>query len=295
MRRLPPTSALQAFVTVAQHRTLKAASGELNLSVSALSRRIQALETYVGKPMFERLHHELRLTPDGEQLFVRAGPPLESLVHILDELRGNSMHELSVGIAPSFASAWLLPRLGGFKRLYPDILLDFDSSGKPLTKLGNSLDAAIVFAETIDGDLYSNELKPQSAFLVCAPGFIEDNCDIATAIRENPLLLHRGLPKVLPLWLDAVGLSGLTPHRIEYYDSGPMLLAAAESGLGLALTLGDTIRFFPSGGKLIRPFGEAVASPYSYYFVAKQAAMNRQAVRRFHDWLFAEAANEPLP
>lgn len=284
--------ALEAFVVVAQNRTLKAASAELNLSVSALSRRIQALETYVGKPLFERLHQELRLTSDGEWLIENAAPAFDALSRVLGDLQQNGNYGLTIGVPPSFAGAWLLPRLSRFRQDHPEIEISFDSSGAPFSKLGSSLDAVIVFAESVEGDLYTRELKPQAAFAVCAPGLLAAGAGPRLAIEQQVLLLHRGLPKVLPLWLEAMGLMDVSPARIEYYDSGPMLLAAAENGLGLALTLGDSVRFYPGEGRLERPFDEAVSTPYSYYFVSKRSSLTSRALRRFHDWLFAEAARD---
>lgn len=290
MRRLPPMGALEAFAVVAQHRTLRSASEELNLSVSALSRRIQTLEAYVGKPLFERLHHELRPTQDGEWLVAHATPLFEGLSQVLGDLQQSGSTNITVGVPPSFAGAWLLPRINRFREAYPNIALSFDSSGTPLTRLGNGLDAVIVFAETIVGDFYSRELKPQTAFAVCAPELLGPAPDPAKVIAEQVVLVHRGLPKVLPLWLEAMGLQGREPRRVDYYDSGPMLLAAAESGLGVALTLEDTVNFCLGGDRLIRPFGESVSSPYSYHFVCKRPALAGRALRRFHDWLLGEAA-----
>src|SRR3712207_1632399 len=68
MRRLPPLGALEAFVAVAQRQSLKRAAEDLNLSPSALSRRVQALETHVGRRVFDRVAGEFRLTVAGASL-----------------------------------------------------------------------------------------------------------------------------------------------------------------------------------------------------------------------------------
>jgi len=73
-----------------------------------------------------------------------------------------------------------------------------------------------------------------------------------------------------------------------------MLLAAAESGLGVALTLADSVRFYPGQTRLERPFGEAVPTPYSYYLVCRRSALRGRALRRLHDWLVAEAAADRI-
>jgi LysR family transcriptional regulator, glycine cleavage system transcriptional activator len=52
MRRLPPLTAIEAFVQVARLGSIKAASAELALSAPALSRRVQALERFIGRPLF---------------------------------------------------------------------------------------------------------------------------------------------------------------------------------------------------------------------------------------------------
>jgi LysR family glycine cleavage system transcriptional activator len=282
--------ALEAFLVVARHRTLAAASAELNLSVSALSRRIQSLEAHVARPLFARLHHELRLTPDGEWLVEEATPAFDTLARAIGELREAGAHSLSIGVPPSFAGAWLLPRLNRFKQANPDVEISFDSSGAPFSKLGTSLDAAIVFAEEVAGDLYARELRPQTVFAVCAPGFLEPDDDARSATGRHTLLVHKGLPKTLSCWLAAMNIDEAALRRVEYYDSGPMLIAAAESGLGIALPLADSVHFYRGDPRLERPFGEAVATPYSYHLICRQSGLRGRALRRFHDWIVAEAS-----
>ena len=72
MRRLPPLTAIEAFVQVARLGSVKAAAEALALSSPALSRRIQALERFVGHPLFERRHQAVHLNPDGERLMARS-------------------------------------------------------------------------------------------------------------------------------------------------------------------------------------------------------------------------------
>src|SRR3546814_2526052 len=81
MARLPPLTSMEAFLEVARHGTVKAAASELGLSMPALSRRIQTLEHAVGRPLFDRHHHGLRLTEAGRTLQGQLSP-------ILDDLRG---------------------------------------------------------------------------------------------------------------------------------------------------------------------------------------------------------------
>lgn len=286
MRRLPPIGALEAFVAVAGSGTLTASAGDLNLSVSAISRRVQALEAHVGTPLFERLPHELRLTAAGERLRDSAAPVIAAFARVLADA-GDAGRSLTIGVPPSFAGAWLLPRIAGFRRDHPEVELSFDSAGAPLARLGHGLDAAIVFTGTIADGFDAEVLKRQHAFAVAAPGLVAPGLTPAAALDAHPFLLHSGLPGILDGWLAAHDLAERAPARVEFFDSGPMLVAAAENGLGIALTLEDMVRFFPGTNALIRPFGEAVATAYSYTFVTRRDGLASPALRRFRDWLFA--------
>ena len=79
MRRLPPLTAIEAFVHVARLGSMKAAAEALALSSPALTRRVQALERYLGHPLFERRHQAVALNADGERLLAEIGPSIDAL------------------------------------------------------------------------------------------------------------------------------------------------------------------------------------------------------------------------
>jgi LysR family glycine cleavage system transcriptional activator len=289
MLRFPPTGTLEAFLATARSGSLKLASDDLNLSVSALSRRIQNLEVYIGAPLFVRAHHEFQLTPVGTRLQAGLEPTFGQLGLLLSELRDEQKYMVHVGVPTSFATAWLLPRLHKFRARFPDVELRLDSSGSPIAKLGVSLDAIILFANKHDNLIGMHELRPQRAFAVAAPGLVDTRSGLYKAMQEQPLLLHGGLPEILPSWLGEINLKNISPARIEYYDDGPLILSAAQNRLGIALVLEDMINFYPRTGELVRPFGECAPTPYSYCLAVKPTSISR-AVNWFRDWLIEEAA-----
>ena len=90
MRRLPPLTAIEAFVQVARLGSVKAAAEALALSSPALSRRIQALERFVGHPLFERRHQAVHLNPDGERLMAEIGPSIDALALAMERATGEA-------------------------------------------------------------------------------------------------------------------------------------------------------------------------------------------------------------
>ena len=122
MRRLPPLTALEAFVQVARTGSVKAAAEELALSPPALSRRIQALERFLGYTLFERKHQQLELNQHGEGLLKEIAPALDALgMAIESATSGARTMRVRLGMLPLFASQRLFPRLGDFHRTYPDL------------------------------------------------------------------------------------------------------------------------------------------------------------------------------
>lgn len=294
MRRLPPLGALEAFVVVAQRGTLKAASADLHLSISALSRRIQSLETHLGLALFDRRDRILRLTLEGQTLLDSLVPVFESMTHAFDAVRRDGLEALRIGVLPAFASGWLLPRLARFRESHPKLEVVLDTTPSPLSRLGTGLDAAIVLSDRAEEGLYVRPLPSQSLITVCAPQLMVGPKALITPqdISKHTLLVHRDMPELLDAWLDGLDLRDPGPKAVEYYDSGPILLEAAAHGLGVALAFDFMVPEMLALGRLVRPFPEHVRSPLNYYFACRQGAVAGRGLKAFHDWLFEELASD---
>src|SRR5258705_1783035 len=121
-RPLPPLDLLRGFEAAARHLSFRKAAGELFLTQSAVSRQIQALEEFVGVPLFERRHKALALTDHGHAYYRAVAPVLEQLRDATRKLREvRAGHVLTVTTTISFASMWLVPRLARFRKEHPGI------------------------------------------------------------------------------------------------------------------------------------------------------------------------------
>lgn len=287
MKRLPPLASLEAFVVVAQRGTLKLAAGDLNLSVSALSRRIQSLETYVGRQLFERLPRQLRLTPQGATLIEHIVPLFDRLSHTM-ALLGREDEVIRLGVLPAFTADWLLPRLHRFEEMHPRISIELDTSPSPLSRLGTGVHAAIVIARRAGDELYRRQLSGSSIAAVCAPAMVDGPLALSSVedLENHSILLHKDRPEVLGIWLAAQGAEAVRPKRIVYYDSGSLLRQAIAQGRGVGLVLSSPFDQETHG--LVRPFGDDVPSPFSFMFICRSTAMLNRGLQHFHDWLFTE-------
>jgi LysR family transcriptional regulator, glycine cleavage system transcriptional activator len=295
MKRLPPLSALEAFVVVARHESLTVASHQLNLTVSAISRRIQTLEQDLGTKLFERQKRKFALLPTGQRLLDDVAPTLEILAHTADHYRQSGKQtSLRIGVMQAFATTFLLPRLKNFNMAQPNISLEFDTQPQPLSRLGTELDAAIVLLADPLEHHFCEKLAQNYIVPVCAPALLQNETAAQIAdprwLTGKTALLHREVTSILPIWQKNVGFPELKPKRIDIFDSGALLLEAAASGLGVAFMLDITVAAALADGRLIEPFKTRIKSPLSFCFVAKETATRDRSLSRFYAWLSLESA-----
>ncbi|MEZ5709023.1 MAG: LysR substrate-binding domain-containing protein [Blastomonas sp.] len=287
MRRFPPLRSLEAFVRVARLGSAKAAATELSISPSALSRRLTGLEEFIGKPLFRRQNQQMRLNDTGRALHDSIAPILDQLADAIEpHVDDSRIVRLRLGVLPLFGTQRLFPRMGELRRLYPRLHIDIESSSHGDTRLGDSIDAAIILAHQPDASLHAVRLDQNYVYAIGSTELVREigaRPDAETLSRQT-FLIHNDMPASFESWKEKLGFQNLQPAAIDHFDSGPIMLEAAAQGLGIAIMHDDHLA--RAGDKrLARVHDVKVESPYSYWFVCKPRALDTRAVRLFHDWL----------
>lgn len=292
MRRLPPLTAIEAFVQVARLGSVKAAAEELALSAPALSRRVQALERFIGRPLFDRRHQAMKLNSDGERLIGQIAPALDMMADAVEAMTSaTDVLRLRLGVLPLFASQRLFPRLPELRASHPELHLDIDTGGHSATRLGEGLDAAIVLARDVDPALYARRLDQNRIIVIGCQSLLTgpDPVTRPQQLAGLTALVHRDIPDTVDTWRIAAGLSDIEPAAIDHFDSGALMLEAAAQGLGVAFML-ESHYEDAHDPRLVKLFDIVVESPYSYWFVCRPRALMLKPVKLFHDWLIAAVA-----
>lgn len=287
MRRLPPLTAIEAFVQVARLGSVKAASQELALSAPALSRRIQALERFVDRPLFDRGHQSMRLNVDGERLIAQISPALDTLSDAVEAMTsGIEVLRLRLGVLPLYAAQRLFPHMADLRLRHPELHLDIDTGAQGIMRLGDGLDAAIVLAREIDPALYARRLDRNRVYVIGNRQMTEGPDPVARPEQLATLtaLVHRDMPDTFTTWRNAAGFGDLEPLAIDHFDSGALMLEAVAQGLGIAF-MHESHFEDARDERLVKLFNIEVESPYSYWFVCRPRALSQRPVRLFHDWL----------
>jgi LysR family transcriptional regulator, glycine cleavage system transcriptional activator len=285
---------LAAFESAARTGSFTQAGVELNLTQSAISRQVRALEERLGADLFVRERQSVRLTEAGLSY---AREIREALKHIGDASMAirASPHATSFNLAilPAFGERWLIPRLHTFFSANPDVVINFSTRTTPFEFDAEPFDAAIHYGHPAWMDAESIPLMDETVVPLASPAFATSH-QIANAedLLSFSLFVLRSRPDAWERWFLANGV---------YYDSvnGPLfdqfnaMAAAAKAGLGIALLPEFLFQGEIARGELVPLHDKATSSDGSYHLVWPQSRRDNPTLTRFRDWLAREATSEP--
>jgi LysR family glycine cleavage system transcriptional activator len=291
--RLPPMQALRAFEAAARARSLTRAAETLNLTHSAISHQIKALEADFGVRLIERAGRGIRLTDEGERFASRVRAVLSDLADAVREVTEHTNpRKLRVSVMPSFAARWLLPRIGRFFAAHPDIDLDVNANNALADFKRDDIDVAIRHGLGDWPGLTSEYVLDDFYFPVCSPRLANGRLPARPPeLAQHTLLRSEG--DLWKPWFEAAGLDWPEPTRGPMFSDSSHTMQAAIEGQGIALArtslLGDDVR----NGVLIRLFDVVVPSPRKYFLVYPPRLADSPKLAPFRQWLFDEVAAEP--
>ncbi|MGE3709158.1 MAG: LysR substrate-binding domain-containing protein, partial [Hyphomicrobiaceae bacterium] len=252
--RLPPLTAVREFEAAARHLSFKAAAEELHVSPSAISHGVQTLEAWLGATLFERDPRGLSLTDDGMRLFEPVRRAFEGLARATDAVPGRKAEgTLSVSVAPTFGSRWLIPRLVRFTERYPDITVMMDTERTYVDLPSAGIDLAIRMAgQTQPGGTWLRLVR-ESFVPVCSPAFLAgargaSATDILTA---GPLIHVTSVSEDWNWWFSRNGLAQPATPLLSF-DTIHLAIDAAIGGLGIALGRKPIIDGDVAAGRLVQ-------------------------------------------
>ena len=287
IRRLPPLRAIEAFVRIVRLGSARAAADELGLSPSALSRRVSALEDFIGKRLFTRQHQSMKLTDDGSTFYNAVAPKFDELAAAVEgQVEDSRVLRLRLGVLPLFGSQRLFPRLPELRKAQPRLHIDFDTSPHLDHRVGDALDAAFILSPQPDPSFHAVQLDHNKVYAITSKALAAEigPTPDRDVLSRQTFLIHTELPDSFIAWKQAIDLPDLEPAAIDHYDSGQLILEAAAQGLGIAI-MHDAHFDRAQDTRLASLFDIEVKSPYSYWFVCKPHALDIRAVRIFHDWV----------
>jgi LysR family glycine cleavage system transcriptional activator len=289
MRRLPPLGALRAFEAGARHLSFTQAATELCVTQAAISHQVRLLEDWLGVRLFERRGHALRLTPKGATYLPELTGALDRMSVATMRLRERKDGPLRITVLPSFASCWLVPRLGKFHDLHPEIDLRLTSSADLWSFASDGFDVGIRSGLGRWAGLKADLIARETLSPVCNPSVAAGPPPLRTPSDLRSVKLLHDTPKDgWSRWLEEAGVADVNVEAGPAFNDAGLMLQAAKDGQGVALgrmfLAADELR----SGRLIRLFDIDLPNDYSYWLVYPRSSSDRPDVLAFRAWLLTE-------
>jgi LysR family glycine cleavage system transcriptional activator len=293
-RFLPPTAMLAAFEAAARTGAFTQAAAELNLTQSAVSRQIRALEERLGADLFVRDRQKVVLTGAGHSYARQIREALRHIGNASMAIKANpTLMTLNLALLPAFGARWLMPRIQTFFAAHPNVTINFSTRIAPFDLHAESFDAAIHFGQPAWSETGSIPLMGETLVPV-ASGTFADEYSFANPedLLSAPLLILTTRSDAWERWFLANGVpyDAITGALFDQFD---LMACAARAGLGIALLPGFLFAEDIQRGDLVPVLDNVTASEDRYHFVWPQSGCDNPAMILFREWIAAESSLEP--
>jgi len=288
MRRLLFLNGIKAFEAAARSGSFSGAGAELNVSAAAVSRMVHLLEQRLGVELFERKANRLALTPAGRAYQSGLTPIFDALASLTAQVTAPSgMRVLTIGVGPTFAMRWLIPRLSEFRSEEPDIDVRFTTGGAAVP-FGEDWSCGIKLGTGDWPGLVAEPLFAGDLLPVCAPR-LAAQLKRPGDLRGPHLLRVAHASDDWPSWLKAAGVARVTARGTEFQFYGQALQAAID-GLGVAMGIRPYIDDDLAAGRLVAPFALSVPKGMRWYLVYRGFRTEQRDFAAFRRWIIRAAA-----
>lgn len=285
MRNLPSLNGIRAFEAAARCGSFVGAADELNVTPAAISRLVRLLEERLEVPLFLRNPNNLTLTPAGAAYQPGLTTLLDSLAALTDRVKTLSDRQvLTVGVGPTFAIRWLIPRLAAFQTAQPDIDVRITTGGEAVP-FGDDWTCSVTLGTGDWPGLQAEPLFTARLTPVCTPA-------LATMLKTPSDLQDQTLLRVRvshavddwQRWFDETGERDITADgpEVGYYDQS---LQAAVDGVGIAMGITPYVDDDLAAGRLVAPFDISIPKKLRWYLVYREARTGEPAFAAFRDWI----------
>jgi DNA-binding transcriptional LysR family regulator len=233
---------VEAFLSVARHRSFRKAAAELGVTPSAMSQAVRALESRVGATLFLRTTRSVGLAEAGERFLARAKPAFEELVaagEVARDLGRRPAGLLRITVPRAVVPILLEPLIASFCHAYPEVEVEISASGELVDLAAAGFDAGVRMGQFIANDMIAARLTPPFPFVVVgSPDYLRrrKRPERIDDLRQHACLRLRRSNGVLAPWSFVSGR-----RTVEAVVAGPLIahdfstvLGAALNGLGLA-------------------------------------------------------------
>lgn len=286
---------LRIFHAVAEAGSFTHAGEILNLSQSAISRQVSALEQDLGVALFHRHARGLVLTEQGELLFGTTRDVVQKLASaqaMLTDSTERPRGVLKVTTTVALGSIWLTPRVKQFMELYPDVRLTLLLTDDEMDLGMREADVAIRLNPPTQPDLVQRRLMTMHNHVYAAPEYLKAHGmpQNMRDLSEHTLIIYGEdlrPPTAHVNWLmDGLRRMDVSPANVLKVNNIYGIFRAVQSGIGVAALPDYTVG--QSAANLVRILPEHAGPSYDAFFVYPAELRASKRVIVFRDFLLGQ-------
>jgi DNA-binding transcriptional LysR family regulator len=267
---------VEAFLSVARHRSFRRAAAEMGVTPSAISQAVLTLEARIGAALFIRTTRSVGLTEAGDRFLARAKPAFEELVAAASAARDLGQRPtglLRLTVPRAVVPVLLEPLIASFCRAYPEVEVEIAASEELVDIAAEGFDAGIRLGQFIAADMIAVRLSPPFPLTVVgSPEYLRQRgrAERIDDLRQHACLRVRRSNGSIGPWSFVKG-----NKRVEAIVSGPLIahdfptvLAAAIQAMGLAQVPEPIAAEALKAGtleRLLEPFAPMAPGVFLYY------------------------------
>ncbi|WP_050909309.1 LysR substrate-binding domain-containing protein [Vibrio campbellii] len=285
MQNLPPLNSLKAFEATARLQSFTKAAEELNVTRAAVSQQVKSLEVYLDATLFERNGAQLNLT-------LAAHEYLPVVSHVFQSLSAATQHlfsrqqqaQLTLHVAHSFCSQWLMPRLADFHRQHPKISFKVSTTANAMPSNSDIADVEIINGYGEWQSQKAIQLTRENWIVVASPGFLHLNPvrDLADLTRL-PKLATGGYQETWQCWLEQQGYQGTSIKLTGEFEHSLLAIEAAVNQLGVLLVRDLLVEDHLQQGTLVKVGEWSMPSRGAHFMIIRDE--EKPHVKAFVDWI----------
>lgn len=290
---------MRTFAIAGREASFAAAARRLNVTPSAVSHQMRALEGRLGTTLFDRVGRSVTLNATGLALLRSIEPALLTIDGAAAKLSDHDATHGPLVIVSSamFANCFLSHCLPEFIQAFPAIECQTVSRENDAVLDHESADVAVLFGNGRWRDRWSMPLGPVRYAPVCSPRLLSGREHEASGLTEllRHVVVHNDDGSEWRRWVEAAGLQrDWEPRHQLFTNDVSFALSIAAGGGGMTLASDLLANAYLRAGTLVRPFNTSIAVEGTWHVSTRRAKIRMPRSQLFIRWL-ADRLRLPQP
>ena len=284
-------NAIPCFLAVVEQQSFSEAARKLGLSKSAVSKRVNQLESALGVRLLQRTTRKISLTEAGEHYYQHACKAIywaRQADDIATSLQSSPAGKLKINVPMSFGRIRVAPLIPDFLHQYPGIEIDMVMDDKHVDLIEAGFDLAIRAGDLSDSTLIARKLTTSRSILCASPAYLRDRqhpVNPADLLDHNAISYSYSSEATEWTFCDETGCETVIVGGNYRVNNSEALLEAVLKNLGIGRLPDFVAQNYLQSGHLVQLLPQYQMPEKTIYAVLPGRTYMPARVRVFLDFL----------